>query len=150
MERLVTQPMCRLALVALLSATVSATAQAQGVTVIVNSSNTVSQLSKAQLSDLFLRNVSKWANNQAVVPVDQSRSNKVRETFSQEVHGRSASTIDTYWQTQIFSGKNVPPVVKATDADVVAFVASTPNAIGYVSSGSPLNATVKAVRVDGM
>lgn len=144
------KPLFRLMAAALVSTTALATVQAQGVVVIVNSANAVSALSKQQLSDLFLRNVTRWGNDQSVIPVDQSRSNKVREMFSREVHGRSASAIDTYWQTQIFSGKNVPPAIKATDADVVAFVGSTPNAIGYVSADAALSTNVKIVRIGGL
>jgi ABC-type phosphate transport system substrate-binding protein len=36
----------------------------------------------------------------------------------------------------VFSGKDVPPPEKGTDADVVAFVKSNPGAIGYVAAGS--------------
>lgn len=149
MVRLREHPVLVLGMAALLSIAGAAGAHAQGVVVIVNASNSVTELSKQQVSDLFLRNVTKWGNDQSVIPVDQARSNQAREAFSRAAHGRSASSVDTYWQTQIFSGKNVPPAIKATDADVLAFVAATRNAIGYVSAGTALNASVKVVRVGG-
>jgi len=54
--------------------------------------------------------------------------------------------LDTYWQQQIFSGKDVPPSNKSSDDDVIAFVKSNPGAIGYVS-GSAAVAGVKVVAV---
>jgi ABC-type phosphate transport system substrate-binding protein len=66
------------------------------------------------------------------------------------VHQRSSSAIEAYWQIQIFSGKEVPPIVRGTDAEVLEFVRKTPNAIGYVSQNTPLGADVKAVPITGL
>jgi ABC-type phosphate transport system substrate-binding protein len=41
----------------------------------------------------------------------------------------------------------MPPPVKTSDEEIVAFVASTPGAIGYVSSGTPLPDTVREIAV---
>ena len=54
----------------------------------------------------------------------------------------------SFWQQQIFAGKDVPPDTKASDADVIAFVSATPGAIGYVSAGAAV-AGVKVVKVGG-
>jgi ABC-type phosphate transport system substrate-binding protein len=53
-----------------------------------------------------------------LAPVDQQKAAKVRDAFS-----------------------------KASDADVIAYVKSTPNGIGYVAAGTELGAGVKAVTV---
>jgi len=44
--------------------------------------------------------------------------------------------VKSYWQQQIFSGRDVPPVEKSSDAQVVAFVKQNPGAIGYVAEGT--------------
>lgn len=120
------------------------------VVVVVNAANPVSTLTKEQVSDLFLKKVTRWESDKIVMPVDQERNSKTRELFSRAVHRRSISAVASYWQTQIFSGNNVPPATKATDADVLAFVRANPNAIGYVSGATPLGADVKAVTVGGL
>ena len=56
------------------------------------------------------------------------------------------SAIESYWRQQIYSGRGVPPPVKATDADVVAFVAANPGGIGYVSAAAD-TAGVKVVEI---
>ena len=40
-----------------------------------------------------------------------------------------------------------PPPVKTSDEEIVSFVASTPGAIGYVSSSTPLPDSVKMVEI---
>ncbi len=53
----------------------------------------------------------------------------------------------SFWQSAIFSGRDIPPPKKATDAEVVAFVARYPGAIGYVSRTTPLVAGVKVLQI---
>lgn len=50
--------------------------------------------------------------------------------------GRPVTAVETFWQQQLFSGKELPPAVKASDDDVVAFVKAAPGGIGYVSAGA--------------
>jgi hypothetical protein len=69
--------------------------------------------------------------------VDLADDSKVRDAFSLDIHGRPASKIVSYWQRQIFSGREIPPPRLANDADVVAYVASHRGAIGYVSARAP-------------
>ncbi len=131
--------------IALLAGAMFVTVAAQAATfkVIVNNSVSASSLSKKAASDLFLKKTTKWENGAAVLPVDQIDSSSAREGFSKAVHGKTAAAVKSYWNQQIFSGRDVPPVEKKSDAEVLAFVRSTPGAIGYVSDA----AAVDGVRV---
>ncbi|MDF1503757.1 hypothetical protein [Roseisolibacter sp. H3M3-2] len=115
-------------------------ARAQGYVVVVNAAGPAA-LSKAEVSNIFLKKSAKLA------PVDLDKSSKVRDAFSKGVHGRPTAAVGTYWQQQIFAGKDVPPPEKSSDADVLAFVKGNPNAIGYVAAGTDLGAGVKTVTV---
>jgi hypothetical protein len=57
------------------------------------------------------------------------------------------NAIASYWQQQIFAGKDVPPPEQATEADVLAFVRDNAGAVGYVAAGTALGAGVRAVTV---
>ena len=116
----------------------AARAAAQGFVVVVNAAGTP-DLSKDDVSKAFLKKGS------PLVAVDQGKSAGVRDAFSKAVLGRPATAVATYWQQQIFAGKDVPPTEKGSDADVLAFVRANPKAIGYVSSSADLGAGVKAV-----
>lgn len=116
-------------------------ARAQGYVVVVNAASSVSSISKDELSKVFLKKGGKLA------PVDLAKGSSVRDAFSKAVHGRPAAAVATYWQQQIFAGKDVPPPEKGSDADVLAFVKSTPNGIGYVAASTTLGAGLKVVTV---
>jgi len=62
------------------------------------------------------------------------------------VHQRRVQAVLHYWQQQVFSGRGHPPPVLPSDAAVIEYVARTPGAIGYVSSGIRLT-TVKPLRL---
>jgi ABC-type phosphate transport system substrate-binding protein len=119
---------------------------AQDYKVVVNSANTASDISSDALSKIFLKQVSKFPDGAAATPVEPAKASPARAAFAKVVLGRTVQNLESFWQQQIFSGKDVPPANKATDDDVVAFVKSNPAAIGYVS-GSAAVAGVKVVTV---
>ena len=45
----------------------------------------------------------------------------------------------------MFSGKGKPPQEMASDADVLAYIAANPNAIGYVDANS-VDSTVRVIK----
>lgn len=116
------------------------------VKIIVHPSNPVSMLKKTQVSNYFLKKASSWETGRKVLPVDQGESSPTRKSFTEEIHGKEVHSVVSYWQKQIFSGREVPPVEKNSDRDVIAFVRENPDAIGYVSDGTTLDG-VKVVRV---
>lgn len=132
----------------LVVATMPARAQEAALRVIVHVANPISVVPRGELADIFLKKVAAWNSGQPVVPVDQTEDAEVRRLFSKRVLGRDVPSVKGYWQQAIFAGKNFPPLEKANDAEVAAFVAANPNAIGYVSALAFLPATVKVVRVD--
>ena len=105
-----------------------------------------SQMPRSVLAAIFLKQALKWGDGRPVVPVDQSTQSAVRRQFSNDVLKQGVVEVQVYWQRKITAGL-VPPPVKTSDEDVVAFVASTPGAIGYVSSSTALPATVREVTV---
>jgi ABC-type phosphate transport system substrate-binding protein len=114
--------------------------------VVVNAANPISSLSYSELSDLFLKKSSRWNDGGLVEPVDQRESSPVRETFNRDVHRKSAAAVRAFWQLRIFSGRDVPPPEKGSDAEVIAYVRNNPNAIGYISASASA-AGVKVVAV---
>ncbi len=101
--------------------------------VVVNASNGVTSMTKQQISQLFLKKSTRWPSGQAVQPVEPS-DERVRSAFCKEVHRKTLSAVRSYWNQLIFAGREVPPLEKSDDDAVVAFVRSTPGAIGLVSA----------------
>jgi ABC-type phosphate transport system substrate-binding protein len=104
------------------------------------------QIPRTALSSIFLKQAKVWGDGSAVLPVDQSVRSPVRKSFSSDVLQQGLVEVQVYWQRKMSSGV-VPPPVKPSDEEVVAYVASTPGAIGYVSAGAPLPDSVKAVEI---
>jgi ABC-type phosphate transport system substrate-binding protein len=105
--------------------------------VIVHPHNPVVSADRRFIADAFLKKIVRWRHGESIRPVDLENS-PVRRRFSDEVLGRSASAIRSYWQQQIFSGRNVPPPELENDQAVVRFVLRNPGAIGYVSGQAEL------------
>lgn len=122
------------------------TVHAQGFKVIVNSAVGASDITTAALSKVFLKQTTKLPDGTAVTAVYQGKASPTREAFDKAVLGKTVAGVETFWQQQIFSGKDVPPAVKASDDEVISFVKSTPGGIGYVSAGAAV-AGVKVLAV---
>lgn len=124
----------------------STRASAQDFKVIVNSANSTTELTTDVATKVFLKQAPKFPNGTAAQPVDQGKTSPTRLAFTRTVLGRAVTAVESYWQQQIFSGKDVPPPTKPTDDEVIAYVKANPGAIGYVSSGAAV-AGVKVVTV---
>ncbi len=130
----------------LLLAPASLLAEASAFKVVAHPAAPADSLTREQLSRMFLKKITRWPSGEAAVVVDHLPTSKVREAFSTEVHGKSLSAVRSYWNQQIFAGREVPPVEKASDEEVLAFVKATPRAIGYVSSTAS-TAGVKVIEI---
>jgi ABC-type phosphate transport system substrate-binding protein len=115
--------------------------------IIVHPSNPLTEVERRFMSDVFLKKVTTWPHNGAVVrPVDLTASSSARGRFSLSVIGRTVDSVKIYWQQAIFSGRNVPPPELSSDAEVIAYVAKNPQAVGYVATGAELTG-VKIMQV---
>jgi ABC-type phosphate transport system substrate-binding protein len=126
---------------------VGVSAEPEAYSVVVNSTNPLSSVSRKVLSAMFLRKTLEWSNGVKVSPVDQKESSAVRESFSAAVHDRHTSAIKSYWLQMIFSGRSVPPPETTTGGEVLAFVRSHPGGVGYVLATEASAEGVKVLKV---
>ena len=109
-----------------------------GYRLVVNPANPVSAVSRADAARLFLKKATTWPNGWPALVIDQERGAPVRQAFSRDVHQKEPDAIVSYWQTIVFAGRDVPPPVAKSDAEVIAFVRANPGAAGYVSASAEL------------
>lgn len=124
--------------------TLSAAAANADVVVIVNPKNPAANMTAEQVAAIFLGNSTTFPDGGAVALADQPEAAGIRGDFYQKATGRSVAQVKATWARLTFSGKGAPPKELKTDADVKAFVAGDPKAIGYVDS-SAVDGSVKAV-----
>ena len=115
--------------------------------VIVHPELTGASIHRGALSDIFLRKGLRWGDGTSVQPVDQSTQSAVRDAFSQHVHGQPLAAVMKFWMRQISDGRGVPPPVKASDVEVIAYVASKRGAVGYVTAQATTPGTVRVLQV---
>jgi ABC-type phosphate transport system substrate-binding protein len=128
-------------LVLLASAPVHGGAAPPEFRVIAHPNRPETKVEREFVADAFLKNVTRWGDNEAIRPVDQRADSAVRRRFSDSVLRRSVPAVKTYWQQRIFSGRGVPPPELDSDEAVVHYVESNPGALGYISGTAPTGKT---------
>jgi len=107
-------------------------AMASGIKVIANPQLNVSRVSPDDLKDIFLQTKTSLAGGSHVEPV-LLKSGAAHELFVHWHIGKTVTMLMNYYRSLVFAGKGTMPRMLESDADVVAYVAKTKGAIGYVS-----------------
>ena len=100
--------------------------------VIVNASVKTDAISTDELRGVFLLQRRSLKDGSSVVPVLQ-KEGPAHETFLKQYLERDAAELHIYYQGLVFTGKGSMPKELNSDAEVVAWVASTHGAMGYVN-----------------
>ena len=111
-------------------------ALAGNVKVIANASITADSITSAELKGIFLLQRKTLRDGSPVVPVLEKRG-ATHETFLRQYLDRGSAEIVTYYQGLVFTGKGSMPRQLDSDVEVIAYVARTRGAIGYVDGASP-------------
>jgi ABC-type phosphate transport system substrate-binding protein len=105
------------------------------VTVVANSSVGASEISADDLKRVFLGAKSSLSDGSAVEPVLQ-QAGATHEAFLKEYVGKTDAALRNHFKSLVFTGKGSMPKSFGSDADIVAYVARTKGAIGYVGNAA--------------
>jgi TonB family protein len=119
--------------VAGLTILLSANALAGNVTVIANPSVKAEAISASEIKSVFLGERNSLRDGTHVEPV-LSKGGPAHDTFLKDYLATNDDALQNYYRTRVFTGKGSMPKALRSDAEVVACVARTRGAIGYVSS----------------
>ena len=114
------------------------------VAVVVNPKSPLATMTAEQVSGIFLGKSNTLPSGATAAPTDLPDSAATRELFYTKVTGKSTAQVKAAWSRLVFSGKATPPKELASSADVKKFVASNPDAIGYIEK-SAVDSSVKVV-----
>lgn len=106
-----------------------------GVDVIVHPSN-ANAVDAGTIKKIFTGKAKSFADGTKAIPITQKDGSAVTDEFNSKVVKKSSSQLKAYWSKLVFTGKGTPPKEAANDAEVVSLVASNPNLIGFVASGT--------------
>jgi ABC-type phosphate transport system substrate-binding protein len=113
--------------------------------VIANPSIKSSVLSAAELRGVFLETKTSLADGNRAEPV-LLKAGPAHETFVRHFLGKTNTALEAYYRSLVFTGRGLMPASRDTEDEVVAYVARTPGAIGYVSNTASL-ASVKILEI---
>ena len=111
------------------------TLTAADIKVIANGGIAASSISADELKGVFLATKTSLGDGSHVEPVLE-KGGSAHETFLREYLGKTDAALQTYYRSLVFTGKASMPKTLGGDAEVVAYVAKTKGAIGYVSAGA--------------
>lgn len=132
-----------LSAVCLAAATVAAAADC---VFVAHPSTASATLKKDDVKNILLGNKTKWDGG-GLLKLAVLSEGATHDAVVQEYTAKSADQFDKYWKKQVFTGKGVAPDAFKTDAELLAYVAKTPGAFGYVSTGAA-NDSVKSLTVE--
>lgn len=110
----------------------SASSASGELAIIVNASNQTNGITADQVASIFLGKTRTLPDGTKVIPIDQFEGEKPRAEFYDKVVQKSQAQLNSYWSRLIFTGKGQPPFAVTSDSEVLEFIASNPNMIGYV------------------
>jgi TonB family protein len=108
--------------------------------IIANAGVKADTISAGDIKSIFLEEKISLGDGTHVEPV-LKKGGSGRDAFVEEFLGRSDDDLQMYYRTLVFSGKGSMPKTVRSDDEVVAYVAKTRGAIGYVA---------EATRADGV
>ncbi len=85
------------------------------------------------LKRIYLKRQRFWDDGHAIVAINQELATPAREAFTRIVFGDEAVRLPAYWNEQYFHGV-LPPITLGSEEAVVRYVASRPDAVGYVDA----------------
>jgi ABC-type phosphate transport system substrate-binding protein len=115
---------------------------------IANANVAETAIAAKDLKSIYLGKESKWADGSRVVIVILGES-ELSDAYLKTAAGMSYGQFDKYWKKQVFTGKGKMPDKFDTEAELIAFMAKTPGAIGYVSEEAAKDAAgIKTLTVE--
>ncbi len=103
------------------------------VAVVTHPSTPIATLTRDQATNIFLGKSSNFPEGTKAIAVDQTEGEVSRTVFYKKVVKKDASQLNAYWARLIFTGKGQPPKTVLDDDEVLEFISTTPNSLGYIS-----------------
>jgi ABC-type phosphate transport system substrate-binding protein len=132
-----------------IAAAMARPAAAGDVAIIVNLAHTQDAVSMTDLARIFRLDQQRWKSGDRVDLVLQVSASDKEAVVQDRIYHMGADELKRYWLGKVFRGElTATPRAFSSDASVKTYVASNPQAIGYIDSVL-LDDSVKALTIDG-
>lgn len=112
--------------------------------VIVSKDSTLKEITKQELSKIFLAKTKQLPNGERAITVELGES-YFKEYFYNKICGKSLKQLKRYWATMIFTGRGHPPKKMKNTQETIEFVKNSPNAISYLPKDEVREKGIKVV-----
>lgn len=110
----------------------NAAAATAEVVLVVGKQSPIESLSRHEVNDIFLGNLTQLPKVGKVIPLDRTED-RVRAEFYQDYTGKNLSQIKAHWAKNIFTGRGYPPKTVNSIEELKEALQKNPNAIGYAT-----------------
>ncbi len=110
----------------------AAAAQAEPV-VVVSANSGLDALTQDEVRQIF-NGQARRVSGVSVKPLDLPSRGRARNDFYQQVLGKSAEQMKSYWARMIFTGRGMPPREVSSEQEMVLLVGSNRNFVGYLDA----------------
>ena len=114
--------------------------------IVANNSVGSNSISAKDAGDIFLGRKKKLDDG-SKAKLASLKEGDTHKAFLEQFVKRSNSQFRSHWKKAVFTGQGKPPKSFATEDELVAYVASTPGAIGYVDSATDTS-SVKVLSIN--
>jgi ABC-type phosphate transport system substrate-binding protein len=135
----------RAALLTIVLMVLAAAVRADEFQILVHKSVAGTKISRALLASIFMKETVNWGDGSRILPIHQSSKSPVRRAFAQRVLEQTLGEQQLFWRRRMTKTRVLPPPSKASDEEVLAFVATKKGAIGYVGVGVEIPPDVKVL-----
>lgn len=101
------------------------------IVVVVSKDSDIEALDNQQVANIFLARTRMFPNGNKAVPIEL-KNNEIRNRFYNEISGKTASQLNAYWTTLVFTGKGKPPKSLSNSDKLILQLLDQPGAISYV------------------
>jgi tetratricopeptide (TPR) repeat protein len=109
-----------------------------GIVIVVNPENKLSDITSAELKEIYLGNKTNWDSGTQITPVLYPAGSRLNDFFLNKICGMDEKAFTTYWESR--SGAKTTPMFVDQDDWVLRYLERSPGAIGFmgVDKSGPL------------
>jgi hypothetical protein len=117
-----------------------------GIVIVVNPENTLTDITSAELKEIYLGNKTQWANGTQITPVLYPLGSKLNEFFLNKICGMDEQAFNGYWESRGSSAKILPMFVDQDDW-MIQYIRRSVGAIGFADSRK--TSEIRVLKLDG-
>jgi len=110
---------------------ISVNLYANSLIVIVSKDSNINDISKKELSKIFLSKTKKLPNGEKSSIIEIYDKN-IQSIFYQKICNKNSTQLRRYWTKMIFTGKGQPPKKMKSYKEIIEYVSKNQNAISYI------------------